>query len=71
MDYSPWGREELDITEHELLKELSSRCLGKAREWAKWLKSVKAYKHPVIKCMSLGDVMYSMLTTDINTVLHT
>ena len=71
MDYSPWGHKELDTTEQELLNELSSRRLGKGRGWEKWLKRVKGYKHPVIKFMSLGDVMYSMPTTDINTILHT
>ena len=38
-------------------------------ECAKWVKEVKRYKHPVIREISPGDTMYSILTI-VNTVLY-
>lgn len=35
----------------------------------KWVKVAKTYKHPVIKSVSPGDMMYSTVTTVNNTVL--
>jgi len=37
-------------------------------EWMKWVKRVKRYKLEVIKYISPGDVMYSMVTIVNNTV---
>ena len=30
--------------------------------WTKWVKGMKTYKLPVIKYISPGDIMYSMVT---------
>ena len=35
---------------------------GGGGEWAKWVKGVKRYKLPLIRYISRGDVMYSMVT---------
>ena len=42
---------------------------GRGWEWMKWVKRVKMYKFPVYK-ISPGDLMYSMMMIDNNTILH-
>ena len=38
------------------------RGLPEAGEWAKWMKVFKRYKLSVIRELSHGDLMYSMVT---------
>lgn len=43
---------------------------GGVEEWVKWVKKIKTYKLPVVKLISRGGVMYSMVTVLSNTVLY-
>ena len=51
-------------------KLVVTRGGGSVRGWAKWVKVVKGDKIAVIRWISSGDVMHSMVTVDNITVLY-